>query len=93
LLDGDAPRWSPEETYPVDAHDVAQAIQTSLALNKSDWADRHVRYALENLYLGEGLFCYKHFADGTNHPANFIRWTQAPMYKALAVYHALRDEF
>jgi hypothetical protein len=88
LMDGDAPRCSPSETYPIDSHDVAQAIQTALALGKPDWADRHAAYAMRELYRGDGLFCYKRFADGTTHKANFIRWTQAPMYRAFAIYRA-----
>jgi hypothetical protein len=91
LMDGDAPRSSPSETYPIDSHDVAQAIQTALALGKLDWADRLVVYAMRELYRGDGLFCYKRFADGSKHKANFIRWTQAPMYRAFAIYCAKRQ--
>ncbi|MCZ8106034.1 MAG: hypothetical protein O9972_50145 [Burkholderiales bacterium] len=90
LLEGEKPRWSPQETWPVDAHDVAQSILTALALGKHDHADRHVALAIERFYRGDGLFRYKLFRDGRTNDTVFIRWTQAPMYKALARYRRQR---
>lgn len=86
LLEDEKPRWSPQETWPVDAHDVSQSILTALALGRAEIADLHVTLAIERFYGGEGLFRYKLFRDGKTNDTVFIRWTQAPMYKALARY-------
>ena len=86
LLEGEKPRWSPEQTWPIDSHDVAQAILTALALGEYDMAESHMRFAVEAFYMGDGLFRYKLFEDRRSNDAVFIRWTQAPMYKALCSY-------
>lgn len=86
LLEGEKPRWSPEQTWPVDSHDVAQAILTALALGEHSAAESHLRFAIDSFYMGHGLFRYKLFKDGKSNDAIFIRWTQAPMYKALSAY-------
>lgn len=90
LLDGDLPRWSPTETWPVDAHDMAQAIMTALTLGERELAERHVVVALDRFYLGQGMFRYKAFAQGGGNDAVFIRWSQAPMFRALGKF--LRPE-
>jgi hypothetical protein len=90
LLEDEKPRWSPQETWPLDAHDVAQSILTALTLGKHELADRHVALAMGRFYRGEGLFRYKLFRDGRTNDTVFIRWTQAPMYKALARYRPER---
>lgn len=89
LLDEEIPRWSPDATYPVDAHDVAQGIQTSLVIGDVNLASRQVRFALDRFYLGDGMFRYKLNADGRTNDAVFIRWTQAPMYKSFRKFLAL----
>ncbi|WOH48818.1 hypothetical protein [Bradyrhizobium sp. sBnM-33] len=86
LLDDEMPRWSPQQTWPVDSHDVAQSILTALSLGKIKLADRHVVFAMRRFHRGGGLFRYKLFEDGRSNDAVFVRWTQAPMYKALARY-------
>jgi hypothetical protein len=86
LMDDDKPRWSPAHTWPVDSHDVAQAIQTAIALGKTDIAETFLRCAVNAFYKGNGLFRYKLFEDGRSNDAVFIRWTQAPMYKAMSLY-------
>ncbi len=86
LIDGNRPRWSPESTWPVDGHDVAQAILTSLAVGDAAMAEAHVSLALRSFYLGEGRFAYKLFENNQRNLTVFIRWSQAPMYKALSKY-------
>ena len=68
----------------MDSHDVAQAIQTALSMGHQDQAMEHAEYALGTFYRGGGRFAYKVYADGAPNDADFIRWTQAPMYKAFA---------
>jgi hypothetical protein len=45
---------------------------------------------MSRFHRGKGLFRYKLFEDGRSNDAVFIRWTQAPMYKALARYRRER---
>jgi hypothetical protein len=49
-------------------------------------ATRHVQAVLSVFYVGEGKFRYKALGGGRYNDAVFIRWTQAPMYKALTKY-------
>lgn len=86
LIEDDRPRWSPETTWPVDCHDLAQGILTALAVKDMKVADRHVALALDTFYLGDGRFAFKLFESGQLNEAVFIRWSQAPMYRALAAY-------
>ncbi len=86
LIDDDKPRWSPEQTWPIDAHDVAQSILTALTYGDADLAKRHITFAVERFYAGDGKFRYKAFNNGDNNSSVFIRWTQAPMYKAMSKY-------
>lgn len=88
LVDAGKPRWSPAATWPIDAHDVAQSILTALAHGDQDLAAAHVGFALDRFYIGGGVFRYKAFENGNGNDAVFIRWTQAPMYKALRRYAA-----
>ncbi|MCS3450192.1 MULTISPECIES: hypothetical protein [Bradyrhizobium] len=88
LIDGDKPRWSPEQTWPIDSHDVAQSILTALAYGDKSLAKRHMAFAMDRFYAGDGKFRYKAFENGNNNDAVFIRWTQAPMYKATSKYLA-----
>lgn len=84
LFDGVVPKWSPTRTYPVDIHDVAQAIITPVRLGKLDFAARVVKFALDNLFDGHDEFHYKLFENGRVNPTVFIRWGQAWMFKALS---------
>lgn len=86
LIDDDLPRWAPGQTWPVDSHDVAEAIILAIEMGDLQLAARHVQAALSIFYIGKGQFRYKAFEDGRRNEAVFIRWTQAPMYKALAKY-------
>ncbi len=90
LIDGNLPRWGPDQTWPIDSHDVAQLIVTALSLNRPDLAERFVRTAIEYFYLGEGRFAYKLFANGRRNETAFIRWTEAPFYRALGLFVAGR---
>lgn len=85
FFDGVVPRWSPESTYPVDIHDVAQSIITAMVLGQHDFATQITQWALERLFNGEDEFYYKLFANGKANRAIFFRWNQAWMYKALSL--------
>jgi hypothetical protein len=44
---------------------------------------------MDRFYAGDGKFRYKAFENGDSNNAVFIRWTQAPMYKAMVRYLAM----
>jgi hypothetical protein len=88
LVDNDLPRWAPDQTWPVDSHDVAQMIATTVSLNRLDLAEQFVRTALDRFHLGGGRFAYKIFANGRSNKAEFIRWTEAPFYRSFAMFVA-----
>jgi len=86
LFDGRVPKWSPTQTYPVDIHDVAQAIITPVRMNKLDFAAEVVKFALDKFFDGNNQFYYKLFKDGRVNRTVFIRWGQAWMFRALSLF-------
>ncbi len=86
LLTDGVTKWSPTTTYPIDGHDMAQAIITTSLLGKSCERDELMRVVLEKFYAGHGKFNFKLLESGDVNEAVFIRWTQAPFYKALRMY-------
>lgn len=88
FFDGVIPRWSPESTHPVDIHDVAQAIITSVLMDDLDFAGQIVAWALEHFFDGQDQFYYKLLSDGWANQTVFLRWNQAWMYKALSLFVA-----
>ncbi|MEM7302337.1 MAG: prenyltransferase/squalene oxidase repeat-containing protein [Pseudomonadota bacterium] len=88
LIDDGKPRWSPEQTWPIDSSDVSQSILTAVSVNKMEFAGEFANFALDKFYMGDGRFRYKVFEDGRSNDSVFIRWTQAPMYKALSKFRA-----
>ncbi len=91
LFDNGIPKWSPEQTYPVDIHDVAQAIITATDLGNRHLANRIITLAVEKMSNGKDCFYYKLFENGAVNKAIFIRWGQAWMYYALCKHHALQN--
>lgn len=86
LFDGIVPKWSPNRTYPVDIHDVAQGIITASTLGHLDFAQELVRFALEKFFDGRDEFYYKLFKNGRVNKVVFIRWNQGWMFRALALF-------
>lgn len=86
LFDGPTPKWAPDQSYPVDIHDVAQAVLTPIQLGRLEFAANVVQFALNSLFNGRDQFYYKLFADGRVNQTVFVRWGQAWMYKALAAF-------
>ena len=78
-------------TYPLDMHSVAQAVITLLTTGNDQAARMHanriLRRAVEVLYQPtRDRFVYQKHRWVTNR-VNYIRWTQAWAYYALAFYH------
>lgn len=86
LFDGYLPKWSPEQIYPIDIHDVAQAVITSLQLDKIEFASKVMEFAINTFFNGKDEFYYKLFTDGKLNQTIFIRWGQAWMYRAINKY-------
>lgn len=77
--------------FPTDVHHQAQGIITACRLknmgrDESDKAHRMTDWALKHLYDGKGSFYYRHFAWFTD-KTRYMRWGQAWMTLALALYH------
>jgi len=83
LFEGPVPKWSPYKTYPVDIHDIANAIVTLTKLNEIEKAAATLRFGLSKMFNGKDHLYYKLFANGRVNKTVFIRWGQAWMYYAL----------
>lgn len=93
--DGTA-RYYNTSVYPIDMHSFAQAIFTLLKIGGAadDVALCHkvVNRAIELMYMPRtGLFIYQKTRFFTNR-INYIRWTQAWAYSALAFYNRTMSE-
>jgi hypothetical protein len=87
LADG-TPRYTSRMTYPVDAHNYAQAIETWLAVTPH-WADRLERAERCAALLVQDLLNSRGHVDFQRHRhwrnrVPFVRWTTAPAFRALA---------
>jgi hypothetical protein len=92
-LDGWA-RYYPDTRFPLEAHCCASAIDLACALSGSGiggepaelrlFGELVAATAIRELWLeGEGRFAYRRGPRGLNRRA-FMRWTNAPMFRALA---------
>ncbi len=86
FFDGPVPKWAPDRTYPVDIHDVAQAIITASVMGDIALARRVLEFVVATMYDGRGGFYYKLFSNGRANKTIFVRWNQAWMYRALAEF-------
>jgi hypothetical protein len=86
LLEHGVTKWDPHNTFPIDGHDMAQAIITTSLLGKHRERDELVKSTLEKFDAGGGRFHFKVMESGRVNRSVFIRWTQAPFYKALRLY-------
>ena len=85
-------RYYPDAHHPLEAHSCASAIDllTDLAPGRPDGAELLAQagevadVAIRELWLPRaGRFAFRRGARGLNHRA-FMRWTNAPMFRALA---------
>jgi len=83
LFEGPIPKWSPGKTYPVDIHDIANAIITLTKLNEIEKAEATLQFALDKMFNGKDQFYYKLFSNGRVNKTVFSRWGQAWMYRAI----------
>ena len=91
FLENGAAKYYDNNPYPLDTHSAAQAILTLLKLAQTpedrQQADKVIRWAMDALYLPDkARFIYQKDRYFTNR-INYIRWTQAWAYYALAFYN------
>ncbi len=78
-----APRYLPGSDFPQDIHCAAQGILTYLAFGQTEKAQRVAAWAIANMWDPRGFFWYRRGRWRTNR-IDYIRWSQAWMYYALA---------
>ncbi len=84
-----APKYYPDEDYPLDVHSAAQAIITHLEfagdnLEDLDRARRMAAWAFRNLWSADGFFYFQiHRFYKIRIP--YVRWNQAWMFYALTL--------
>jgi hypothetical protein len=88
FLDDGTPRYAPGQTYPLDAHCYATAIDTWLAVanHRPEALGRAERIAgllIDRMLDSAGFVCFQQRRFWTN-CVPFVRWTTAPSFRALA---------
>ena len=89
-LENGCPKYYNNSLYPIDIHCSAQGIVTCLKLKEYDdkslvVAKNIAKWAIENMQDKRGYFYYQKTKWFTN-KIPYIRWSQAWMYYALALY-------
>lgn len=84
------PKYFHNRIYPLDVHSAAQSIITLLAFKhlfkrSADMADNVLKWSMENLWDPRGFFYYQVQRYYKN-KISYMRWSQAWMLYALAVY-------
>jgi len=90
FTDEGAPKYYPDQIYPIDIHSCSQAIITlsKLALQFEDYSaplEKCLNWTLHNMRDPSGYFYFQKNRFYTNH-ISYMRWSQAWMLKALIEY-------
>jgi len=91
LFEDYIPKWAPDQTYPVDIHDVAQSIITFTDVGDMTFARKIIDFSFTQMFNGKDEFYYKLSRSGKVNKTAFIRWGQAWMFIALSKYLEKRD--
>ena len=86
------PKCSPRHVFPVDIHDVAQAIITATELQDWNLVMKITKFAIDNMSNKKDEFYYKYFENGKTNQTVFLRWGQAWMFKALSLFLERQNE-
>lgn len=91
-----AAKYYNDNRYPLDMHSVAQAVFTLLRVGctAQDIAqvEKTLQWSLREMYLpAQKQFLYQK-TPRFNNAINYIRWTQAWVYYALAFYNRIKAE-
>ncbi|MBN1627891.1 MAG: hypothetical protein JW944_15330 [Deltaproteobacteria bacterium] len=95
-LEDGCPKYYNDRLYPIDIHCSAQGIVTCLKLERYDersfsFAKKIAQWAINNMQDRKGFF----YCQKTRYYTNripYIRWAQAWMFYALALYISKRGE-
>ena len=90
LFDDDgAPNFDESTTYPRDVHAAAQGVVVFSMTGDLQFAERILRWTVDNLYAGNGRFYHEKRRFYTKR-TTLMRWCQAWMAHALAAHLAAR---
>lgn len=81
----------PGNPYPQDIHDAAQGIITFCLLGHMNEAERIAGWATLEMQDPEGFFYYRKLGPEKIIRTPYMRWSQAPMFKALATLFASKN--
>ena len=90
FLNDGRPKYYADKLYPIDIHCSAQGIITCLKLKdinptSLNMAKKIAEWAIKNMQASEGYFYYQKWKCFTNR-IPYMRWSQAWMFYALALY-------
>lgn len=86
FLETGEPKYYPDSLYPLDAHCYAQAIETWLSVpggQRLERAESAAALLVRDMVRADGSVLFQRGRLFTNR-AQFIRWTTAPAFRALA---------
>lgn len=86
FFEDNLPKCSPLQVFPIDIHDVAQAI--IICTEMQDWhrAEQIIDFAIKKMSNKRDEFYYKYFGNGRTNQTVFFRWGQAWVFKALSLF-------
>ena len=79
------PKYKLNNLFPIDMHDIAQLIITSVECGNNQLSEKCAQWAIENMSDGRVEFYYRMYSDGKITKIPFFRWSQAWMYRALTL--------
>jgi hypothetical protein len=83
FLEDGTPKYFPHRVFPLDAHCYAQAIETWLAVDELDRAERVAQLLIRQMLAPSGyVYFQRHRAWTSKVP--LVRWSTAPAFRALA---------
>jgi hypothetical protein len=74
----------PGNPFPQDIHDASQGIITFCLQGEREAAERIAGWAIREMQDPEGFFYYRKLGPGKIIRFPYMRWSQAPMFKALS---------
>jgi hypothetical protein len=84
MFDRELPKHTVQNEYPIDIHDVAQAIITFTETSDLKFANKIASFAFNEMSNKKDEFYFKYFKSGKTNKLVFARWGQAWMLLALA---------
>jgi len=93
FLDDGTPKYYHDRVFPIDIHAPAQAVCffSREGEHYGQLTDSIVRWMLDHLYSGDGLFYFRKTTFGVNR-IPYMRWSQAWAFRALIEYLYSRSE-